>query len=201
MSTARTFTFHSRLERVAQGAFYAIAIPARVSQALGKRGNVPVVAEINGVAEVRASLVPAGGGRHRLRLNASTRMSAAIEVGDRVHVRLRADLAPALEEMPADLRRELRQEGALEAFERMPVGRQRHIVEWIEKAAHEVTREKRIAQAVEVSLAFGERLSERANYVGGSGKLPPLDDRMRPRKTATRPRIRRPAPPQPRRRD
>ena len=76
---ARAFAFSPRLEQVPGGGPYYVSIPARVSKAIGRRGIVPVVASVNGVAEVHASMVPCGGGRHRLRLNAATRDAADAE--------------------------------------------------------------------------------------------------------------------------
>jgi hypothetical protein len=185
----RTFRFRSRLEKITRGGpYYAVSIPQQVSEALGGRGAIPVRAEINGVADVRASLVPSGGGRHRLRLNQATRIFAGIAVGAQVSVVLQADPEPALESMPGDLKRALQREAALAAFEWLPVGRRRHIVAWIEQAVRDTTRDKRIARAVEVALAVEERRLDRANHVVGSGKLGPLDDRMQPRAKLSTPR-------------
>src|SRR5438445_10951349 len=76
--------FFARLEHL--GGIYAISIPARVTKAIGKRGNVPVIALVNGIAEVRASLKPCGGGRHRLQLNAAARRLAQAETGARLAI-------------------------------------------------------------------------------------------------------------------
>src|SRR5438270_4075994 len=82
-SPAGAFAFSPRLEQVPRGGPYYVSIPASVSRAIGRRGIVPVVASVNGVAEVRASIVPCGGGRHRLRLNAATRDAADAKLGNR----------------------------------------------------------------------------------------------------------------------
>ena len=50
----------------------ALDVPAQVSDAFGMRGHVPVVGTADG-AELTATLVPVGGGRHRLFLNRSVR--------------------------------------------------------------------------------------------------------------------------------
>jgi hypothetical protein len=149
--------FSARVEQVARGGFYAISIPAAVSRAIGRRGNVPIVATINGAIEVRASLVPAGGGRHRLRLNATTRKVADAALGARVDVVLEVDLHPVAEPTPPDLARALRDSGALEAFELFPVGKRSHIIRWIEDAARPETREKRVIAAVDVALRARDR--------------------------------------------
>ncbi|HEY5240644.1 MAG TPA: DUF1905 domain-containing protein, partial [Polyangiaceae bacterium] len=89
--------FSPRLEQVPGGGPYYISIPARVSKAIGRRGIVPVVASINGVAEVHASIIPCGGGRHRLRLNAATRDAADARLGGRLSVQLWVDENPVAE--------------------------------------------------------------------------------------------------------
>lgn len=163
MAVDRPHTFSSRLERLAgRGPFY-VAIPAKVSHAIGRRGIVPVVAMVNGVAEVRASLVPCGGGRHQLRLNAATRKLANAIEGGRVAIVLGVDESPVADPAPDDLARALRDEGVFDAFGRLPVGKQNHIIRWIEEAAKEATREKRVAMAVEVALRAHEAAIDRGD--------------------------------------
>jgi hypothetical protein len=159
----KTFSFSTLLRQ--SRAFYWIAIPARVSRSSGRRGPVPVVATINGSTELRASIVPIGSGRHRLQVPARVRGAAAIEPGDRVKVVLRVDKNRRAEPTPPDLVRALRENGAIEAFERFPPGRRSHIVRWIEEAVGERTREKRIVKAVEVALQKAEADHDRAARV------------------------------------
>jgi hypothetical protein len=160
--TARTFTFKARLERPAGSWFTFIAIPAAISRAAGKRGPVPVVALIEGRAEVRASILPVGDGRHRLTINRRARDEAGVDADDRVFVELRLDENPRASELPDDLVYELRKFDVLGPFERLPVGKQNHIVHWIDQAVAETTRDKRIAKAVEVALGASEREFDRA---------------------------------------
>src|ERR1019366_7492206 len=164
--STRTFEFTTRLERPDGSWFHRIMIPVAVSRAAGKRGPVPVVVLINGVAEVRASIVPCGGGRHRLLINARARAEAKAKAGDRVAVELRVDESPVGDPMPHDLAHDLRRLDVLAAFERLPIGKRNHIVRFIEEAVAETTREKRIAMAVEVALAASEKEFDRANAVG-----------------------------------
>ncbi|HAN91766.1 MAG TPA: hypothetical protein DCQ33_06755 [Nitrospira sp.] len=49
--------------------FHEVSVPARISKAIGKKGPIPVIAKISGLMDLLVSLVPVGGGRHRLRLN------------------------------------------------------------------------------------------------------------------------------------
>jgi uncharacterized protein YdeI (YjbR/CyaY-like superfamily) len=151
-----SFAFSTPLRKAPGYSFYFIEIPERVSRAIGRRGPVPVVSTINGKTEFRASIVPVGGGRHRLQLNARVRSEVGIEPGDRLTAVLRVDKMPQADRVPHDLDRALRDSGALEAFGTFPAGKRSHIIRWIEEAVGERTREKRIAKGVEVSLLQAE---------------------------------------------
>ncbi len=150
-----TFAFRTVLRKTPGHPFYWIAVPKTVSRELGRRGPVPIAGTINGATEVRASLVPIGEGRHRLQLNARARAEAGIEPGDRVEVALRVDDDPHVE-LPPDLAEALRDSGSVASFERLPPGKRRHIVAWVEEAVADRTREKRIAQVVAGSLKSAE---------------------------------------------
>lgn len=146
-----------------------MSIPADVTKAIGRRGIVPIVASVNDAAEVRASMIPCGGGRHRLRLNAVTRDAADAKLGRRLSVRLQVDENPIADPVPGDLAHALREVDAFEAFRRMPVGRQNHILRWLEAAVKEATREKRVAQIVEGALAWREDPKDRRWEGAGRG--------------------------------
>ncbi len=168
-ASPEAFAFSPRLEQIPGGGPYYVSIPAAVSKAIGRRGIVPVVASVNDVAEVHASIIPCGGGRHRLRLNAATRDAADAKLGGRLSVRLWVDENPVADPVPPDLARALRDLEALDAFRRMPVGRQNHILRWLEAAVKEVTREKRLAQIVEGALAWREDPRDRRWEGAGRG--------------------------------
>jgi hypothetical protein len=163
------FAFSPRLEQIPGGGPYYVSIPAAVSKAIGRRGIVPVVASVNGVAEVHASMIPCGGGRHRLRLNAATRDAADAKLGGRLSLRLWVDENPVPEPVPADLARALRDVDAFDAFRRMPVGRQNHILRWLETAVKEATRERRLVQIGEGALAWREDPRDRRWEGAGRG--------------------------------
>ena len=169
-ASSRTFEFTARLERPAGSWFHLIMIPASVSRATGKRGPVHVVARVNGLAEVRASIVPVGGGRHRLLINARARGEAKVEAGDRVKIVLRIDDNPAADPTPPDLASELRRLDVLDAFERLPIGKRNHIIQWIDAAVADATREKRIDLTVEVALAASEKEADRATAAAARAK-------------------------------
>jgi hypothetical protein len=166
---ARAFTFSARLEQIPGGGPYYVSIPATVSRTIGRRGIVPVVVSVNDVVEVRASLIPCGGGRHRLRLNATTRDAADARLGGRLSVRLHVDDNPVADPIPPDLAEALREVDAFDAFRKMPVGRQNHILGWLEAAVKEATRDKRIGQIVEGALAWREDPRDRRWEGAGRG--------------------------------
>jgi hypothetical protein len=156
-SRTKNYRFVASLART--GGVYAVAIPERVSHDIGKRGNVPVIATVRGpggVTEVRASLVPTGGGRHRLGLNASAREAIDVRVGTSVRLAVRVDGPPRADPLPDDLATALDEAGVKEDFAKMPVGRQNHILAWVERAVRDETRAKRVAKTVEVASAWRE---------------------------------------------
>src|SRR5215472_349271 len=63
---------HRWSSSAAEVRMYAPEIPERISSAVGRRGQVPVLAKLNSSVEIQASLVPMGGGKHRLQLNTRT---------------------------------------------------------------------------------------------------------------------------------
>jgi hypothetical protein len=134
---------------------YMLEIPKGVSSAIGRRGPVPIVATLatrDEIAEVQASLVPMGGGRHRLQLNARTRGELGIKPGDPVRVALLVPEKPPTLPLPSELALALRETDLQESFSGLPVGKQNRIVLWIEEAVRPETREKRMAKAIEVAF-------------------------------------------------
>jgi hypothetical protein len=84
-----------------------VAVPPRVSRAFARRGYVPVKGALNH-SPIRATLVPVGGGRHRLYLNTEMRTEAGVGVGDRVRVTLEVDTARRKASIPPELTAALR---------------------------------------------------------------------------------------------
>lgn len=129
--------------------------------ALGRRGPVPILATLGEAIEIQASLVPMGGGRHWLQLNARNRGELDIKPGDPVRVVLLVPEKQPRFPMPTDLALALREVDLQVTFSRIPVGKQNHIILWIEEAVWPQTREKRVAKAIEVAFRTRERLAER----------------------------------------
>jgi len=168
-SSPRRFAFTVPLVRLRRGgsSVYILEIPERVSSAIGRRGPVPILATLGKGVEVQASLVPMGGGRHWLQLNARTRGELQIEPGDPVRAALLVPEKPPVLPLPAELAQALREIDLQESFARLPAGQQNHIILWIEEAARPQTREKRVATAIEALLRARERAYDRRNAGAG----------------------------------
>jgi len=150
---------------------YGLEIPEGVSGAIGRRGPVPILATLNGSVEVQASLVPMGGGRHRLQLNARTRGELQVELGDRVRVVLVVPEESPRFPMPADLRQALNEVGWRDTFESFPVGKQNHIILWIEEAARPRTRSRRIQLTLQVEFRARASARKEEQNIGSAGRL------------------------------
>ena len=85
---APEYRFTARIHRL--GANPYVDAPPRVSAAFGRRGAVAVKGTLNGVP-IRATLVAAGGGRHRLYVNGFMRTAAGVDVGETVRLALSPD--------------------------------------------------------------------------------------------------------------
>jgi hypothetical protein len=143
------FSFAATLENWAEGMDYcAVPVPARITEALGTKAAVLVMACVNDSAPFKVSLFPVGGGRHYIRIKAKVRKETRTKSGDRVQLRITV-LDRAAVTYPADLLAALGAAGATRDFKALPPGRQNFIVRRIEEAVKPETRRKRIADAVD----------------------------------------------------
>jgi hypothetical protein len=140
----------------------ADALTARLQRSKGKSGSktpkrvkpkyVPVVALVNGCS-ARVTLMPAGGGRHRIQLNTALRKAARVDVGDVVHVELRLDRASREAPVPADLHLALKENpAARRAFDELTTGHRRHFIKWFDSAKGLDTRMRRLGRAIDFLL-------------------------------------------------
>ncbi len=146
-------TFTSTLQNWAQGMDYcALAVPADITEALGTRRAVLVMARLNDSAPFRVSLFPAGGGRHFIRVRKKVRRDAGLSEGDRVRVAVtildRADI-----EIPRDLSAALRAKKALARFNALTAGRRNYLIRRIDEAAMPQTRARRVREVVDAACA------------------------------------------------
>lgn len=162
-AAGQQLSFQAKLENWAEGMDYcAVPVPAKITEALGTKGPVLVMAQVNDSEPFKVSLFPIGGGQHYIRIKAKVRKETKTRTGDRVRVRItvldRADVT-----IPEDLSSALRAEGVTEDFKSLPPGKQNFILRRIDEAAKPETRDKRIQEAVE---AAHRRREERVDRSG-----------------------------------
>jgi hypothetical protein len=150
-TAGKQLSFQAKLENWAEGMDYcAVPVPASVTQALGTKGPVLVMARVNDSEPFKVSLFPTGGGQHYIRIKAKVRKETKTKTGDRVRVRFtvldRADVT-----IPTDLIKALRAEGVADDFKSLPPGKQNFIIRRIDDATKPETRAKRIQDAVEAA--------------------------------------------------
>ena len=144
----KRFSFHARLENWAEGMDYcALAVPAEVTDELGTKGPVLVLAHVNQSRPFHLSLYPVGGGQHYVRVKASVRKEAQVMTGDRVEFQFTV-LDRANVEIPDDLKRALETQAAEGMSSALSAGKRTIIVRRINEAAKTQTRAKRIQEAV-----------------------------------------------------
>jgi hypothetical protein len=114
----------------------------------------PVLATING--HTFQATVTRMGGEFLLGLNREVRGAAGVEAGDQVELTLALDEAPREVEVPPALAAGLSGDPtAREAFERLAYSHRKEFARWVAEAKREETRERRVAQALEM-LRRGE---------------------------------------------
>jgi len=132
----------------------ALDVPLAVSEAFGLRGYVPVVGIADGV-ELIATLVPVGGGRHRLFLNSAVRSAIGKGAGDSVEIRIRLDRRDRAPETTPELQEALAEEGATAAWEALAPSRRKELLVWLADAKREQTRAGRIGRIVQTAIEQG----------------------------------------------
>ncbi|MCY4423243.1 MAG: YdeI/OmpD-associated family protein [Acidimicrobiaceae bacterium] len=149
----------------------AVDVPGSVSEAFGMRGHVPVVGTADG-AEFAATLVPVGGGRHRLFLNNAVRGAIDKGAGDSVEIRICVDRRDRTPETPPALKEALAEDGATAAWEALTPSRRKECLVWLADAKREQTRAARIGRIVRVAIeealpVSSDRTSRRSLWQDG----------------------------------
>ena len=132
----------------------AVDVPERMSDAFGLRGHVPVVGTADG-ADLVATLVPVGGGRHRLFLNGAVRDAIGKSAGDPVEIRIGLDRSDRTPETPADLQAALAEGSAATAWEALAPSRRKECLVWLADAKRDRTRAARVGRIVQTALEEG----------------------------------------------
>ncbi len=162
-AAGQRLSFHAVLENWAEGMNYcAVPVPAKITEALGTKGPVLVMAQVNESELFQVSLFPVGKGQHYIRIKAKVRQETKTTTGDRILVRLTV-LDRDHVEIPDDLRHALTAEDMTATFTLLPSGKRQYIIRRIDEAATAPTREKRIQEAVAAAQQRSERLNDDAN--------------------------------------
>jgi hypothetical protein len=131
---------------------YFLRVPPEVSAALGAKGQLRVVATIEG-ADYRLSLARYGG-VHWLGLRAEVRQAIGKAPGDEVEVALRPDLEPRLVGLPPELEAELAGDAsAREAFDGLSYSHRKEHADFVAEAKKPETRLRRARKAVDALRA------------------------------------------------
>lgn len=125
-----------------------VDVPRRISDAFGRHGYVPVEGTLNG-QPIRATLVPKGGGRHRLYLNGDMRKRANVELGDRVRIVVYEDTQPRTVPMPAEFAAALKKNPkARAAFEALTPSQQKDILVYLNWLKHPESLQRNIDRLI-----------------------------------------------------
>ena len=138
---------------VARGPAAAFVLDDEQVAAVGEGAKrFPVVATVNGY-EWRTS-VSRMRGEFLVGLNREVREGAGVQAGDTVTLALRLDTAPREVEVPEALARALDADPAARAaFEKLAFTHRKEFARWIEEAKREQTRDRRVAQALDMIRA------------------------------------------------
>ena len=135
---------------VARGPAAAVVLDEPQVAGVGEGAKrFPVRATING--HTWQTSVSRMGGEFLLGLSRAVREAAGVETGDAVEVTIELDTAPRQVELPPALAAALAADPAAgRAFEQLAFTHRKEYVRWIEEAKRPETRERRIAQAVQM---------------------------------------------------
>lgn len=142
--------FHSIVELGGKTAT-GIPVPEAVVESLGNGKRPPVTVTVGGHT-YRTTVAPMGG-RFFVPLSAENREAAGLAAGDEVDVEITLDTAPREMKAPDDLAEALRASPEAESFfESLSFSHKRSYVDWIVGVKKDETRQRRVAQAVELLL-------------------------------------------------
>jgi hypothetical protein len=140
--------------------WHYIEIPADIAQQLkpDNKKSFRVKGKLDHFSFSGVALLPMGGGSFIMALNATLRKGIHKKKGAMLKVQLQVDnkpyqLSPEFVDCLND------EPGALAFFNKLPKGHQNYFSKWIESAKTEITKAKRIAQAVN-GLSKGQGYSE-----------------------------------------
>jgi Bacteriocin-protection, YdeI or OmpD-Associated/Domain of unknown function (DUF1905) len=135
---------------VARGPAAAVVLDPEQVAAVGEGAKrFPVLATVNGYSW--RTTVTRMGGEHLLGLNRAVREAADVEAGDTVEVAIELDTAPREVDVPEAFAGALAGDPAARAaFDSLSFTHRKEYARWVAEAKREETRERRVAQALEM---------------------------------------------------
>lgn len=135
---------------VPRGPAAAVVLDDEQVAAVGEGAKrFPVVATVNGYSW--RTTVTRMRGEFLVGLSKAVRQEAGADAGDTVEVRLELDTAPREVEVPEALSKALAGDaGARAAFDGLAYTHRKEYARWIDEAKRDETRERRVAQALEM---------------------------------------------------
>ena len=144
-----TASIHQFAEQGEKTGWSYIEIPVDVAQKLkpGNKKEFKVKGKLDSHSITRVSLLPMGGGKFIMPINAKMRKATGKRKGAMLKVELQEDKSEFV--FSKDLMDCLKDEpGAMNFFKTLPGSHQRYFSKWIDDAKTEPTKTKRIAQAL-----------------------------------------------------
>ena len=126
----------------------AIEVPFDVKKVFGTKARVPVVVTIDG-HRFRSSIMPMGG-CHKMVVNKQMRETIGKRAGDQVDVVMEQDMAKRTITIPPKFKSALANAHLLDIFKGLSFTHQKEFVVWILSAKKEETKERRLAQAIDL---------------------------------------------------
>lgn len=127
--------------------FYCVDVPDEVSADWGRRVMIPVEGTVNG-HEWRGTLLPNGNDGHRVVLNGKIRKQARVGFGNSVEISLQRDKVSRNAVMPPMLKKALRENELLDAFNALSQAKRNAALKWLESAKTSATWERRVESLV-----------------------------------------------------
>jgi hypothetical protein len=139
-----------------------IEVPADIAQKLkpGNKKSFRVKGKLDNYPVKKTALLPMGGGRFIMPLNATTRKAIAKKKGAMLNVQLEVDTAAL--KISKELMDCLKDEPqAMTRFTKLPMSHQHYYSHWVESAKTDPTKAKRIAMVVNAmckGMNYGEMI-------------------------------------------
>lgn len=148
MTNPKQFKYQGELYRIPNGGYF-IDFPFDVNMEFGTRKQAPVKVWFDGHYE-RKSLLPKGGGKHRLSVSAAVRQAIGKSDGDMVNMIVEKDTDPRTVDLPEDLQWLLDNEPDVkERFIKMGYSAQKFFTDWVSSTSDPDSRVNRINKLFE----------------------------------------------------